>query len=158
MGHPQPLWAAVPATHHSLCKELIPDIQLRSSLPQLKTVSPCLAVICPLKELEGLLFPCSSSHPREEPAGYRTDIFIKKIKLQLRHGCGHCCRAADGSTAVQGSHTVWKWGCWGTRAAGPEQGWGSLDGVLLPEEGRAPEKVERGERNWGWGAGEAQLG
>jgi len=27
MGHPQPLWAAVPAPPHSLCKELPPDVQ-----------------------------------------------------------------------------------------------------------------------------------
>jgi len=33
MGHPQPLWAAVPAPHHSLCKDLPPDIQPKSSLP-----------------------------------------------------------------------------------------------------------------------------
>ena len=40
MGHPQPLQAAVPAPHHSLCKELPPDIQPQSSLLQLKTISP----------------------------------------------------------------------------------------------------------------------
>ena len=39
--HPQPPWAAVPAPHHSLGKELPPDIQPKFSLPQLKTISPC---------------------------------------------------------------------------------------------------------------------
>ena len=50
-GHPQPLWAAVPVPHHSQSKELPPDIQPKSSLLQLKTVSPCLAIIYPFKEL-----------------------------------------------------------------------------------------------------------
>jgi len=40
MGHPQPLWAAVPAPHHTHSKELPPDIQPKSSLPQLETISP----------------------------------------------------------------------------------------------------------------------
>jgi len=31
-GHPQPLWAAVPAPHHSHSKELPPDIQPKSAL------------------------------------------------------------------------------------------------------------------------------
>jgi len=35
-GHPQPLWAAVPAPHHSPGKELPPNIQPKSSLFQLK--------------------------------------------------------------------------------------------------------------------------
>ena len=56
MGHPQPLWATVPAPHHSLSKELPPDIQPKSSLLQLQTVSPCPAVIYPVKELAPLLF------------------------------------------------------------------------------------------------------
>jgi len=56
MGHPQPLWAAVPPPDHSLGKELPPDIQPKSSLPQLKTISPCPAVIYLFKELIPLLF------------------------------------------------------------------------------------------------------
>ena len=40
MGHPQPLWAAVPAPHRSLGKELPPDIQPKSSLLQLKKHFP----------------------------------------------------------------------------------------------------------------------
>ena len=55
-GHPQPLWAAVPAPLHSLCKELPPDIQPPSSLCQLQTISPCPAVISPFQELIPLLF------------------------------------------------------------------------------------------------------
>ena len=55
-GHPQPLWAAVPAPHHSHSKELPPDIQPKSSLLQLKTFSLCPAVIYPCKELTPLLF------------------------------------------------------------------------------------------------------
>ena len=44
MGHPQPLWAAVPAPHHSPDRELPPKIQPKSSLFQLKTVPLCPAV------------------------------------------------------------------------------------------------------------------
>jgi len=32
----------VPAPHHSLCKELPPDIQSKPSLLELKTIPPCL--------------------------------------------------------------------------------------------------------------------
>jgi len=46
----------VPAPHHSLSKELPPDIQPKSCLPQFKTISPCPAVIYPCKELTPLLF------------------------------------------------------------------------------------------------------
>ena len=52
MGQPQPLWAAVPAPHHSQRKELPPDIQLKSSLLQLKTISPWSAIIYSFKELK----------------------------------------------------------------------------------------------------------
>ena len=55
-GHPQPLWAAVPALHHSQSKELPSDIQPKSSLLPLTTISPCPAVISPFKELTPLLF------------------------------------------------------------------------------------------------------
>jgi len=51
-GHPQPLWAAVPAPHHSHSKALPPDIQPKSSLLQLQTIFPCPAVIYPFKELK----------------------------------------------------------------------------------------------------------
>ena len=56
MGHPQPLWAAVSAPHHSHSKELPSGIQPESSLLQLKGISPCLAIIYPCKELIPLLF------------------------------------------------------------------------------------------------------
>jgi len=46
-GHPQPLWAAVPAPHHSHSEEPPPDIQPKSSLLQLQTISPCPATIYP---------------------------------------------------------------------------------------------------------------
>jgi len=46
----------VPAPHHSHSKELPPDIQPKSSLLQLKTISPCPAIIYPCKELAPLLF------------------------------------------------------------------------------------------------------
>ena len=49
-------WQPVPAPHHSHSKELPPDIQPKSSLPQLKTIFPCPAVIYPCKELTSLLF------------------------------------------------------------------------------------------------------
>jgi len=49
MGHPQPPWATCSVRHHPLCNELSPDIQPRSSLLQLKTVSPRPAVIPPFK-------------------------------------------------------------------------------------------------------------
>jgi len=55
MGHPQPLWAAVPAPHHSHRKELPPDIQPQSSLLQLKTIFPYPAIIYPCKELKKIL-------------------------------------------------------------------------------------------------------
>ena len=42
----------IPAPHHSHSKELPPDIQLQSSLLQLKTISPCPAVIFPFKRAE----------------------------------------------------------------------------------------------------------
>ena len=45
----------VPAPHHSHSKELPPDIQPKSSLRQLKTISPCPAIIYPFKELTPLL-------------------------------------------------------------------------------------------------------
>jgi len=56
MGHPQPLWAADPAPHHSPCKELPTDIQPKFSLSQRKTISPCPAIIYPFKDLTPLLF------------------------------------------------------------------------------------------------------
>ena len=59
--HPQPLWTAVPAPHHSHSKELPPDIQPKSSYLQLKTISPCPAIIYPFKELTPLLFVVSLS-------------------------------------------------------------------------------------------------
>ena len=46
----------VPAPHHSPGKELPPAIQPKSSLFQLKTFSPCPAVIYPFKEFTPLLF------------------------------------------------------------------------------------------------------
>ena len=44
----------VPAPHHSLGKELPPDIQTKSSLLQIKTIFPCSASTYPFKELKGL--------------------------------------------------------------------------------------------------------
>jgi len=41
----------VPAPHHSHSKELPPDIQPKSSLFQLKTTSPCPAIIYPCRGL-----------------------------------------------------------------------------------------------------------
>ena len=62
-GHPQPLWAACSSTS-PLCEELPPDIQPKSSLLQLKTISICPAVISHFKELTPLLLAskiiCSS--------------------------------------------------------------------------------------------------
>jgi len=46
----------VPAPHHSHSKELPPDIQPKSSLLQLKTISLCPAIIYPCKECTPLLF------------------------------------------------------------------------------------------------------
>ena len=45
----------IPAPHHSLGKELPPDIQPKSSLLQLKTISSCPAIIYRCKELSPLL-------------------------------------------------------------------------------------------------------
>jgi len=56
MEHPQPLWAAVPSPHHSHSIELSPEIQPKSSLFQLKTISPCPANIYPFNELTPLFF------------------------------------------------------------------------------------------------------
>ena len=42
--------------HHSHSEELPPDIQPKSSLSQLKTISPCPSVIYPFKQLTPLLF------------------------------------------------------------------------------------------------------
>ena len=42
----------VPAPHHYHSKELPPDIQPKSSLLQLKTISLCAVVIYPFKELK----------------------------------------------------------------------------------------------------------
>ena len=39
-GHPQPLWAAVPAPHHSQSEEHPPDIQSKPSLLDLKEEEP----------------------------------------------------------------------------------------------------------------------
>ena len=47
---------SVPAPQHSHSKELPPGIQPKSSLLQLKTISPCPAVIYAFKELIPLLF------------------------------------------------------------------------------------------------------
>jgi len=47
---------AVPAPHHSHSKELLPDIQPKSSLLQLKTISPCAVIIYSFKELTPFLF------------------------------------------------------------------------------------------------------
>ena len=41
----------VPAPHYSHSKEIPPDIQHKSSLLQLKTISPCPAIIYLFKEL-----------------------------------------------------------------------------------------------------------
>ena len=46
----------VPASHHSPCKELPPNIQPKSSLFQLKIIPPCPAVIYPFKEFTPYLF------------------------------------------------------------------------------------------------------
>jgi len=46
----------VPAPHHSHSKEFPPDIQPKPSLLQLKTISPCPAIVYPFKELAPLLF------------------------------------------------------------------------------------------------------
>ena len=40
MGHPQPLWAAVPAPHRSLCEELPSDIQPQQGPLALLTNKP----------------------------------------------------------------------------------------------------------------------
>lgn len=64
----------------------------------------------------------------------------------------HCqCRAATASWGTRGS--------WGMTEAGPEQG-GSPGGqwILVPAEGRAPEKAAQGERNWAGGAGGGAVG
>ena len=47
--------AAVPPPHHSHSKELPPDMQPKSSLLQLKIISPCPAITYPFKELTPLL-------------------------------------------------------------------------------------------------------
>ena len=46
----------VPAPHHSLGKELLPDIQSKSSLLELKSISPCPITIYASKKLIPLLF------------------------------------------------------------------------------------------------------
>ena len=50
-GHPQPLWAAVPAPHHSLGKELPSDNLPKATIVRLQTISPCPGTIYPCKEL-----------------------------------------------------------------------------------------------------------
>ena len=45
----------VPGPHHSLSKELPPNIQPKSSLFHLTSLSPCLAIISPFKEFTPLL-------------------------------------------------------------------------------------------------------
>ena len=45
----------VPAPHHSHSKELPLDIQPKSPLLQIKTISPCPAITYPFKELTPLL-------------------------------------------------------------------------------------------------------
>ena len=46
----------VPVPHQSHSKEFPLDIQPKSSLPHLKTISPCPALICPFKELTPFLY------------------------------------------------------------------------------------------------------
>jgi len=46
----------IPAPHHSHNKEYPPDIEPKSSILQLKTISPCPAIIYPFKKLTSLLF------------------------------------------------------------------------------------------------------
>jgi len=46
----------VPVPHYFLGKELPPDIKPKSSLLQLKNVSPCPAIVYPFKELTPFLF------------------------------------------------------------------------------------------------------
>ena len=46
----------VSVPYHPQSKELLPDIQPKSSLSQLKTISLCPAVIYPFKEITPLLF------------------------------------------------------------------------------------------------------
>ena len=65
---PHPTWPSTPpgmdgASTASLSscsstasKEFLPDIQPKSSLPQLQTISPCPAVLYPFRELTSLLF------------------------------------------------------------------------------------------------------
>ena len=55
MGHPQPPWAAVTASHHFLCDDLSPDIQSKPSLLELKIISPCPITIYLSKKLIPLL-------------------------------------------------------------------------------------------------------
>jgi len=53
----------VPAPHHSRSKELPCDIQPKSSVLQLKTISPCPPVIYPVKELKSCSFRSRSFEP-----------------------------------------------------------------------------------------------
>ena len=83
-GHPQPLWAAVPAPHHSHNKELPPDIQSKSSHLQVKTISLVLLLSTLSKSWTWRisLWPVYVSHPtgnvdfhsKLQPS---SDVFLK---------------------------------------------------------------------------------
>jgi len=52
--HPQLLWAAVPAPHHSV--KSFPNIQTKPSLLKLKAIATCPVTVFPCKRLIPLLF------------------------------------------------------------------------------------------------------
>ena len=84
---PHPTWPSTPprmdgastaslgscsAPPHSLCQQLPPHIQPQSALLQLHTISPCPALISPLKELMGTDSSCrAAGQHRARPATHR---------------------------------------------------------------------------------------
>ena len=111
MRHPQPLWAAVPTPHHSPSKELPPAIQPKSSLLQLKTTSPCPAIIHPLVDSptiyrlplgtkscdEVILQP---SFLQVEQAQLPQPVFIGEVLQPSDHLCGLLWTLSNSSTSL----------------------------------------------------------
>ena len=83
MEHPQPLWQPLPAPHHSLCKELPPDIYCYQQGKVASSCWPAHSLVCPKAEQEGIKLQLQ----KQELSKKHRTVFIQVVQedLVFRH-------------------------------------------------------------------------
>jgi len=75
----------VPAPHHSHSKELPLDIQPKSPLLQIKTISPCPAITYPFKDLTPLLSSANLLRVHSVPQEFLAEHGLNRENRPLHH-------------------------------------------------------------------------